>query len=61
MLTGMLAELKADLNKERDAQKVRAPMKQITEPEEVDAIASIRTLLDITSESESGAGETEAA
>jgi hypothetical protein len=61
MLTGMLAELKSDLNKERDAQKVRAPMKQITEPEQVDAIASIRTLLDMASEAESEAGETEAA
>jgi hypothetical protein len=61
MLTGMLAELKADLNKERDAQKVRAPMKQITEPEQVDEIATIRTLLDKASEAETEAGEIEAA
>jgi len=61
MLTGMLAELKSDLNKERDAQKIRSQMKQVTEPEEVDAIAAIRTLLDMESEAETGAGETETA
>jgi len=60
MLTGMLAELKSDLNKERDTQKIHPPMRQVTEPEEVDAIATIRTLLDKASEAESEAGETEA-
>jgi hypothetical protein len=60
MLTGMLAELKSDLNQELDVQKVRAPMRQITKHEKVDAIATIRTLLDKASEAETEAGETEA-
>jgi hypothetical protein len=59
MLTGMLAELKTDLNKELDSQKVRAPMRQVTRPEEVDALAAVRTLLEKASERETGAGETD--
>jgi len=60
MLTGMLAELKSDLNKELGAIKGQPVMKQVTEPEEVDAVAQIRSLLDMEAESESEAGDTEA-
>jgi hypothetical protein len=59
MLTGMLAELKADLNKELGAIKGQPVMKQVTEPEQVDAVAQIRSLLDMEAEAEDGAGETE--
>jgi N-acetylneuraminic acid mutarotase len=59
MLTGMLAELKVDLNKELDAVKGRPVMRQVTAPEQVDALAQIRTLLDMEAEAESAAGETE--
>jgi len=59
MLTGMLAELKSDLNKELNGIKGKPTMKQVTKPEEVDALAQIRTLLDMESEAEAGAGETE--
>ncbi|MEM4729558.1 MAG: Ig-like domain-containing protein [Thermoplasmata archaeon] len=60
MLTGMLAELKSDLNKELEALKGRPVMRQVTRPEEVDAVAQIRTLLEKEAEAESAAGETEA-
>jgi hypothetical protein len=56
----MLAELKADLNKELSAQRGAPEMKQVTAPEEVDAVAMVRTLLDKASEAETEAGETEA-
>jgi hypothetical protein len=59
MLTGMLAELRADLNKELGALKSRPVMRQVTAPQEVDAVAQIRTLLDMKAEAESPAGETE--
>jgi len=59
MLTGMLAELKSDLNKELDALKGKPVMKQVTKPEEVDAVARIKSLLDKEWEAESIAGETE--
>ena len=38
----------------------RPVMKQLTEPEKVDAVAQIRSLLDMEAEAESEAGETEA-
>jgi hypothetical protein len=60
MLTGMLAELKSDLNKELGTIKGRPVMMQVTEPEQVDAVAQIRSLLDMEAESESDAGEIEA-
>ncbi len=59
MLTGMLAELKSDLNRELEALKGRPVMTQVTRPEEVDAIAQIRSLLDKEAESENSPGETE--
>jgi len=60
MLTGMLAELKADLNKELGAQRGTPQVRQLTEPEEVDAVAMVRTLLDRATEAEIAAGETKA-
>jgi len=59
MLTGMLAELKADLNKELSSQKGKPSMTQVTRAEDVDAVAQIRTLLDMESEAEAGADESE--
>jgi len=59
MLTGMLAELKADLNKELEAQRGRPQVAQVTAPEEVEAVANVRTLLDKASELEMEAGETD--
>jgi hypothetical protein len=59
MLTGMLAELKADLNKELEAHRGRPQMRQVTAPQEVDAVAMVKTLLDKASEMEVAAGETE--
>jgi hypothetical protein len=50
MLTGMLAELKTDLNQELDVQKIGSRLKQVTSQDEVDALARLRTLLDRTSE-----------
>jgi hypothetical protein len=58
MLTGMLAELKTDLNRELEARR-RELMRQVTSPEEVSSISQIRTLLDKMAESERSAGETE--
>jgi len=46
MLTGMLAELKADLNNELETQKGRPQMTQVTDAEKVDALAQITTLLE---------------
>ena len=59
MLTGMLAELKADLNKELASQRGAPEMKQVTAADEVDAVAMVRTLLDKAAELEQAAGETE--
>jgi hypothetical protein len=59
MLTGMLAELKSDLNKELENQKMPGSMKQVTSRDDIDALATIRSLLDKAAESESAAGETE--
>jgi hypothetical protein len=59
MLTGMLAELKSDLNKELGAMKGLPAMRQLTEQGEVDAVARIRSLLDKRAESESDAGDIE--
>jgi len=59
MLTGMLAELKSDLNRELETQKGRPQAAQVTEPEAVAAVANVRTLLDKASEQEMAAGETE--
>ena len=50
MLTGMLAELKTDLNQELEGQKIGSRLKQVTSQDEVDALARLRTLLDRTSE-----------
>jgi len=46
MLTGMLAELKSDLNKELAAQRGAPEMKQVTAPEEVEAIRTLATFLE---------------
>ena len=51
MLTGMLAELKSDLNKELVSQKMPGVMKQVTSQDDMDAIATISSLLDNTAES----------
>jgi hypothetical protein len=58
MLTGMLAELKADLNRELEARK-RETMMQVTAPEELTAVTQLRSLLDKMAESEGRPGETE--
>jgi len=60
MLTGMLAELKTDLRKEMETQKLRGGMSQVTDQNNVDALSSIRTLLDRAPNSEISAGDTEA-
>jgi hypothetical protein len=57
MLTGMLAELKTDLNKELDSRNVRTGMRQVTSQKEVDALGAIKTLLERASEAESGDSE----
>jgi len=44
----MLAELKSDLNRELDLQKVSATMSLVTDSKKVIALAQIRTLLDKT-------------
>ena len=46
MLTGMLAELKSDLNKELENQKMAGSMKQVTSRDDMDALATIRSLLE---------------
>jgi hypothetical protein len=58
LLTGMLAELKVDLNHELEDNK-RETMKQVISAEEVTAVSQIRSLLDKMAESERTAGETE--
>jgi len=56
MLTGMLAELKSDLNKELDTRSVRTGMRQVTSQAEVEALSSITTLLEKATEAELAAG-----
>jgi len=57
MLTGMLAELKTDLRKEMETQKLRGGMSQVTDQNLVDTLASIRTLMDKAAASDpSGSG-----
>ncbi len=53
VLTGMLAELKSDLNKELESHKLKGAMKQITDKDDMDAVAEIRSLLEKASEAES--------
>jgi len=57
MLTGMLAELKMDLNKELDGRNIRTGMKQVTSQKEVEALGAIKTLLERASEVESADSE----
>lgn len=59
MLTGMLAELKSDLNKELTTLTGKPIMKQVTAPEDVANVARIRTLLERKAEAENNAGDTE--
>ena len=59
MLTGMLAELKSDLNKELDLHKIPIKMKQITDHERIKATITTRTLLDKTAQIERKPGELE--
>jgi len=58
LLTGMLAELKSDLNRELEQTK-REAMRQVTSTEEVSAVSQIRSLLDKMAEDEHSAGETD--
>jgi hypothetical protein len=58
MLTGMLAELRTDLDRELDARK-REAMRQVTSAEDVSSVSQIRSLLDKMASSEQSAGETE--
>gem|GEM_PF-696182 len=46
MLTGMLAELKTDLNKELESHKLKGAMKQVTDRDDIDAVAEIRAMLE---------------
>ncbi len=59
MLTGMLAELKSDLNKELGALRGRPIMEQVTRGDEVSSMVMKRTLLDKAAEAEMGAEESE--
>ena len=61
MLTGMLAELKSDLNKELESHKLKGAMKQVVDQDDMEAVAEIRHLLEkaTEAESESTAGKTE--
>jgi hypothetical protein len=54
MLTGMLAELKSDLNKELESHKLKGAMKQVTDKDDMDAVAEIRLLLEKANEPENG-------
>jgi hypothetical protein len=60
LVTGLLAELKTDLNRELDARKIRDHLPQVTAADQVAAIRQIRSLLDKASESEGAPGETDA-
>jgi hypothetical protein len=59
MLTGMLAELKSDLNDELNLKQVKGRMEQVTDAKKVDALSSIMSLLDRASEIDSESGETD--
>jgi len=59
MLTGMLAELKADLNKELGALRGRPVMEQLTRADDIAGMVMKRTLLDKAAEAEMGAGESD--
>jgi N-acetylneuraminic acid mutarotase len=58
MLTGMLAELKSDLNDELSLKQVRGGMEQVTDARKVDALQSIMSLLDKASEQDGKSVET---
>jgi hypothetical protein len=61
MLTGMLAELKSDLNKELETHHMKGAMKQVVDKDDMEAVAEIRHLLEKATEAEqeSAAGKTE--
>jgi len=59
MLTGMLAELKSDLNDELSTKQVKGRMEQVTDAKKVDALGSIMSLLEKASEIESESLETD--
>jgi len=46
MLTGLLAELRTDLNKELESHHLKGAMKQVTDRDDIDAVAEIRQLLE---------------
>ena len=54
MLTGMLAELKSDLNKELEGKRVEGRMVQVTDTRSVDAMDGVMSLLDKYLKSEGG-------
>jgi hypothetical protein len=56
MLTGMLAELKTDLNKELRNMRMKDTMSQVTSQKEVDAVSVTMTLLEKASQAEKAAG-----
>jgi len=60
LVTGLLAELKSDLNRELEQRKLRDRLPQVTAAEQVEAIRKIRSLLDKAAESEGAPGETDA-
>ncbi len=59
LVTGLLAELKTDLNRELEARKLHDRLPQVTASEQVAAIRQIRSLLDKAAESEGAPGDTE--
>ena len=59
LFTGMLAEIKTDLKRELESQKVPASMRQVTGRDQVGRVAAMRMLLDEAEGTESEAGETE--
>jgi VIT1/CCC1 family predicted Fe2+/Mn2+ transporter len=52
MLTGMLAELKSDLNKELETHHMKGAMKQVVDKDDMEAVAEIRHLLEKAGEPE---------
>jgi hypothetical protein len=59
MLTGMLAELKSDLNDELSTKQVKGRMEQVTDAKKVDALSNIMSLLEKASEIECESLETD--
>jgi hypothetical protein len=59
MLTGMLAELKSDLNDELSVKQVKGRMEQVTDSKKVDTLNTIMSLLEKGSEIECDSGETD--